>query len=142
MEHILKLPSKLIVFFVLLWGPFIGREARAQNIYSGSIIDNYDGDTCHIMVEVGFDTFVKINVRIDGFNAPELNGSNKVLAQKAKDRLAALSRENPIVYIIDERKWSFDRRVAKVFIKDRATGELKDIAVIMKSEGYNVTQGQ
>ena len=42
--------------------------------YHGKVIDVYDGDTCTILVDLGFRVQFEIKVRLLGINAPELKG--------------------------------------------------------------------
>ena len=55
--------------------------------YEANYVKNYDGDTITFSIDLGFDTFRQINVRLLGINTPEIRGGTtdtKILAKAAK----------------------------------------------------------
>lgn len=50
-----------------------------------SIHSVYDGDTCTLMIDLGFDLSRKVIVRVDGVDSPELKGVDKKAGIVARD---------------------------------------------------------
>ena len=86
--------------------------------YNAEYIKNYDGDTITFMVDLGFDCFRKIRVRLMGVDTPEMRGGtteSKEAAKKAQKFVETeLSLASMIVIKTDKDK-SFDRYVAEVW---------------------------
>lgn len=60
-----------------------------KGIWTAKVVDVHDGDTCRVIFQLG-DKYAKVNVRMEGYDAPELNDPNpdiKKLAFEARDLL-------------------------------------------------------
>ena len=65
--------------------------------YSAEVIKVVDGDTVDVIIDLGFDIFVKKRVRLYGINAPETRTRDKEVKKKglaAKARLSELLSDN------------------------------------------------
>ena len=59
-------------------------------LYNATIIDVYDGDSCTIMLDIGFHLFLEEDARLYGIDTPELRTKNleeKKAGYKARDYL-------------------------------------------------------
>ena len=80
--------NKKLIFFLL----FIRKKMEKQTyyntpkftlknkIYEAKILDIYDGDTITICINLEGFNYVKMNVRLDGIDTPELCGNEKNIA--------------------------------------------------------------
>ena len=58
-----------------------------NKIYNAKILDIYDGDTITICINLEGFNFIKMNVRLDGIDTPELHGKEKELGIVARNYL-------------------------------------------------------
>lgn len=85
--------------------------------YNAEVLRVVDGDTYEILVNVGFDIFHKIHLRLQGVNAAEIDGPTKTEGYIAKDYVTDLFSEyNNQIVIRTKYKRSFTRWVGDVFI--------------------------
>ena len=99
-----------------------------------------DGDTAIFDVDLGFGVHFHADIRIKGYNAPELKGSHKETAAAAKAELETLlSGETVILTTEKSFQQTFARYLATVTVA-KADGWV-DVAEHMSKRGYNVKQG-
>ena len=92
-----------------------------------------DGDTVEVTVPVWLGQTVTTNVRIEGIDTPELRGkceAERVLAAAARDRLAALIGDGPVI-LTDVRYDKFGGRV----VARLADAQGADAGLVLVSEG-------
>lgn len=73
-----------------------------------------DGDTFEIRVDLGYRTYSRFMVRIRGFDAPELNTPEGVLAQAKAHTILNAARVVHVRSYKDQQ--SFSRWIADVFV--------------------------
>jgi micrococcal nuclease len=106
--------------------------------YKAKVIRVVDGDTFESLIDLGFDTWVSITVRLTGINTPEsrtrdLNEKKKGIA--AKDRLTQLLSENGNeITLISHGVEKYGRCLAEVFVKNQTDSVQK----ILIKEGFGV----
>lgn len=68
--------------------------------YNGKVLKVLDGDTAHVMLDVGFNVHVEVDLRFKGINAPEIHSTNKdekAAAEISQRFLEALLSSTPLV---------------------------------------------
>ena len=105
-------------------------------IYSAKCLKVVDGDTIDVRVDLGFDTFKKIRIRLVGINAPEsrtrdLEEKERGLAAKA--RVKQLISENKNKFVLHSQGvGKFGRCLGEIYLGD---SKLNDILI---NEGHAV----
>lgn len=64
--------------------------------YTAEVLDIHDGDTVRLLVDLGFSVHLKIDLRLAGYNAPELNTPAGV---RARELLVAKLDKCPFVLV-------------------------------------------
>ena len=89
--------------------------------YSAKLIKVVDGDTIDAMVDLGFNTFKKVRIRMHGINAPESRTRDleeKKLGLAAKSRLIEMLEENENKFIlISHGVGKFGRCLGEIFLE-------------------------
>lgn len=107
--------------------------------YPAKLVRVIDGDTAVLLIDLGFYTSTTQHVRIKGYNAPELYGTNAALAQKAKFELEKLIVGKPLVVQTTKSfSQSFARYLADVYVLEQ-TGAVS-VAKHMISAGFDLEQ--
>ena len=105
-------------------------------IYSAKCLKVVDGDTIDARVDLGFDTFKKIRIRLVGINTPEsrtrdLEEKERGLAAKA--RVKQLISENKNKFVLHSQGvGKFGRCLGEIYLGD---SKLNDILI---NEGHAV----
>ena len=105
-------------------------------IYSAQCLKVVDGDTIDAQVDLGFDTFKKVRIRLVGLNAPE--SRTRDLAEKekglaAKARVKELLKQNKNKFILHSQGvGKFGRCLGEIFLGE---SKLNDILI---NEGHAV----
>ena len=105
-------------------------------IYSAKCLKVVDGDTIDARVDLGFDTFKKIRIRLVGINAPEsrtrdLEEKERGLAAKA--RVKQLISENKNKFVLHSQGvGKYGRCLGEIYLGD---SKLNDILI---NEGHAV----
>lgn len=102
----------------------------AQKTFNGKIFRAVDGDTFIYMVNLGFDTYREVRLRIFGIDCPAVNSSDpeeKKIALKAKELAKSFEGKEAVIFIhgID----NYGRTVADLSIND------VDFGAMMISQG-------
>lgn len=96
-----------------------------------------DGDTVDLMVDVGFNDYKYITVRIYGINAPEIfsgTAEERQRGQAARDYLMHLAPPGtPCVIRTDKDRQSFGRYSAKIQLRDGS-----DVGTTMIDKGHAI----
>jgi micrococcal nuclease len=79
-----------------------------------------DGDTLNLDIDLGFGVWLRNQkIRLYGINAPELKGSTKEIALKAKSRLTELVLGKEIIIeTLQDKKEKYGRWLGKIFVQD------------------------
>ena len=89
--------------------------------YHGKVVDVYDGDTCTIVVDLGFRVQIEIKVRLLGINAPELKGVTKDAGFEARNYLIQLIA-GKYVYIktYKDKQEKYGRWLGEIYLSDNS----------------------
>ena len=105
-------------------------------IYSAKCLKVVDGDTLDARVDLGFDTFKKIRIRLVGINAPESRTRDleeKARGLAAKARVKELMKENKNQFVLHSQGvGKFGRCLGEIFLGE---SKLNDILI---NEGHAV----
>jgi endonuclease YncB( thermonuclease family) len=103
-------------------GPQADRLMRPPYRYLATLISAHDGDTFTLNVDLGFHTHAYINVRLLGWNCPELSQPG---GPEARD-LATSLLTNATQLIIETEKdaQTFARWLGRVFVDGQDLGAL------------------
>lgn len=86
--------------------------------YHGTVLSVYDGDTLTADVDLGFDVHYKARLRLEGVDAPEVTGGERMQGQAARDHVRSLI-EGKAVVIISKKREKYGRWLASiVFLLD------------------------
>lgn len=99
--------------------------------YKFEVTKVYDGDTVYGTVDIGFNTFKKIKVRLQDINSPEIRTRDKVEKAKgyaARDFLRELLETSGQVYIRTKEKGKYGRWIGELFV-DECTVPVTSILV-------------
>jgi micrococcal nuclease len=105
--------------------------------YKARIIRVVDGDTAYAIVDLGFNTSVKINFRLAFINTPELLSTDKDERSRAmlsRDRLVDLI-EGKDVYLKSYRKDKYGRWLGEFFLNEN---DKVSVNQLMLDEGLAV----
>lgn len=108
------------------------------------VVSVYDGDTCRVVIPFN-DKFYKWNVRLDGYDTPEMRPSRSkpnreqeiMAAKEAKKFLISLvmAEPNQIVYIKCKNFDKYGRLLASIYIEPNDTVSVNDM-MIQNGHGY------
>ena len=89
-------------------------------IYNGMITNIVDGDTVDAQVDLGFTVWVKIRFRLYGLDTPEMNSSDPVIREKAKEakQFVVENLLNKEVQIKSHKTDKYGRWLGEIFIKE------------------------
>ena len=90
-------------------------------IYNSELIKVVDGDTIDALVDIGFDTWKKVRIRMMGMNAPESRTRDleeKKLGLAAKDRVKEILEENDNKFILKSHGvGKYGRCLGEIFVE-------------------------
>lgn len=87
--------------------------------YKAEIEEVIDGDTVDVKIDVGFSTFKKIRLRLNGIDTPEVRTSNdkeKKAGKLVSEFVRKMLRNSTDLYINTKKKGSFGRYLADIYI--------------------------
>ena len=93
--------------------------------YTATVLKVIDGDTIDVMIDLGFKTFRKERIRLDGVDTPETRTRDleeKKKGLEAKNWVKSMI-EGKEVIIISTKQGKFGRYLAKVYIDDLCINE-------------------
>lgn len=108
--------------------------------YSANVVRVVDGDTVDVLVDLGFKISMKMRLRLQGIDAPEIFRGDE--ASREKGKLARTWLESQVlgmdVLIVTnkDKTGKFGRYVAKIYLEER------DICDEMVKEGHAVVSPQ
>lgn len=113
------------------------------------VVSVYDGDTCRVVIPFKGE-FYKWNVRLDGYDTPEMRPSRSkpnrdaeiAAAKEAKKYLMSLIMESPnqIIYIKCKDFDKYGRLLASIYIHPDDNVSVNEI-MVQKGHGYNYDGG-
>jgi endonuclease YncB( thermonuclease family) len=113
------------------------------------VVSVYDGDTCRVVIPFKGE-YYKWNVRLDGYDTPEMRPSRSkpnrdaeiAAAKAAKKYLISLVMENPtqIVYIKCKDFDKYGRLLASIYIHPEDSVSVNEL-MVQKGHGYNYDGG-
>lgn len=90
--------------------------------YDAKVLKISDGDTCDVLVDLGFNVFHKCKLRLDGINTPESRTKNlreKKLGLEAKAFTQRFLKDMHCQIRV-RKKGKFGRWLAEVFVNNRS----------------------
>lgn len=97
----------------------------ARYIYENCIVDKIvDGDTIHVMIDLGFDVWKKEIIRLGKINAPELKGKDRNKGLESKEFLSMLIPIGSKVKMDCTSKDKYGRYVALIFKDDKSISDI------------------
>jgi micrococcal nuclease len=92
-----------------------------------------DGDTYEILIDIGFDVFRKLRVRLYGCNCPETRGKSKQAGLKSKAYVTGLLEGKHVTFLGCGKTEKFGRTLARIVLPDSS-----DLTNKLVSEGYAI----
>jgi micrococcal nuclease len=89
--------------------------------YRARVVKVVDGDTLHLQVDLGFDTEMKLTVRLMGINSPEMSTPEGLTARAfAQDWIAANCRldggyQSVLLRTVKDRKEKYGRYLGVIY---------------------------
>lgn len=127
----------------------IGKRETKSNMelfqYKAEVIRVVDGDTLDASVDLGFDTWKKVRIRFQGFNAPESRTRNleeKKRGLAAKDRVKEILEENGNKFILKSHGvGKYGRCLGEIFVETLG-GDSLQITLINEGHGVEYNGGK
>ena len=92
--------------------------------YQARILKVVDGDTCDVIVDLGFRIFIEQRVRLFGVNAPEMSSTDSARGIAARDWLVAeLPLGSSVIIRTAKPRDKYGRWLATVFVSDANINE-------------------
>ena len=117
-----KSSKKLLKYDYLDW-PFFSLSGHVRK---GKIVKVYDGDTCTAIVHLPKFGYVKIRIRLEGINAPELRTKDLEVKEKAILSRDALKKMilGKVVKLSCNEFDCFGRVLAEIYINKQSVNQL------------------
>ncbi len=100
-------------------------KPRNLNAYKAYLERVVDGDTLHVTIDLGFETFHREIIRLKGIDSPELNTAD---GKKSSKILSSLLENIPFLIVKTTGKDIYGRYVADVFLPERLENDLQKVA--------------
>lgn len=90
--------------------------------YRAHVVSVYDGDTCHVDIDLGFGVWKKNEtLRLHRINAPEVRGESREAGLESRDFLRELILDKDVMLqSVLDRKGKYGRYLAEIWIYDDA----------------------
>jgi len=101
--------------------------------YAAKLLKTTDGDTAVLMLDVGFNIHIEVDVRLKGINAPETHSTNpeeKAAGEKAASQLNLLLVRGPLTVKTE--------RTSKNVVADKQEKYGRYLATITNGAGLDV----
>ena len=86
-------------------------------VYRAHVISAYDGDTCKVIVDLGFGVSKTMKIRLHGLDAPEIRGKTKKEGIASRDFLRKLILDKDVlIETIKNGKGKYGRYIAKIWL--------------------------
>ncbi len=105
--------------------------------YKAKVVDVYDGDTCRVDIDLGFNTLLKNEkIRLYKINAPEVTGEQKENGKKSRDFLKELILNKTIfVETIKDKQEKYGRYLAIIWLENES-GNIVNINHLLVENGF------
>jgi micrococcal nuclease len=107
-------------------------------IYNATVTKVVDGDTIDALVDLGFDTWKQVRIRMNGMNAPESRTRDleeKARGLAAKARLKEILKENKNKFIlVSHGVGKYGRCLGEIFLTENSDS----VNNLLISEGHAV----
>lgn len=100
--------------------------------YHGKVVEVYDGDTMTVLLDLGFDVHFRARLRIEGIDAPELRGPERVEGLRVRDAVRERLTGKRVV-VTSKGKGKYGRWIAAVLFVHE--GEVVDLGGWLLREG-------
>jgi len=93
--------------------------AKKRYVYENvEVIKIVDGDTIDVMIDLGFNVWQKVRVRLYGINAPEVKGESKAEGKKSTEFLKELLPLNSFIKMECVGKDKYGRWLGDLYLED------------------------
>jgi micrococcal nuclease len=95
--------------------------------YAATLMGIVDGDTVHLRISLGMETYLNTTIRLYGINTPELtshDAAERVKAVKAREFLRSRLPEDPNALTIrtyKDKREKYGRYLADIFVGQETT---------------------
>jgi endonuclease YncB( thermonuclease family) len=104
--------------------------------YDARLVRVVDGDTCFLVVSLGFHMTMEMDFRLYGLNAPEMHGPNKAIAERAKEFLHGQLVDADLE-IETKKSDKYGRWLATIYVKG-VGGVRTNVNELLVSKGFAV----
>ncbi len=107
--------------------------------YRAEVVSVYDGDTCRVNIDLGFNTMLKNEkIRLSGINAPELRGSEREEGLKSRDYLRTLILGKQIYLETEkDKKGKYGRYLGTIWVVNES-GLYENVNEKLVKNGYAI----
>ncbi len=107
--------------------------------YRAEVVSVYDGDTCHVNIDLGFNTkLMNEKIRLSGINAPELRGDEREKGLASRDFLRKLILNKEIFLETEkDRKGKYGRYLGTIWFKNE-NGEYVNANALLVEKGLAI----
>ncbi len=107
--------------------------------YRAEVVSVYDGDTCHVNIDLGFNTkLMNEKIRLSGINAPELRGAEREKGLESRDFLRKKILNKKIFLETEkDRKGKYGRYLGTIWLQNEK-GEYENINSLLVEKGFAV----
>ena len=107
--------------------------------YYGKVVKVIDGDTIDINIDLGFNIFHKIRVRLKGIDTPEIyhpyNREELILGRDAKQFVIdSVLDKDVVVETFKDKKGKYGRYIANIYYGDEYS---KQLSYELKNAGFD-----
>ncbi len=106
--------------------------------YRGHVASVYDGDTCHVDIDLGFGIWKKKEtLRLNRINAPELRGESKIAGRASRDYMRELILDKDVmIQTIQDTKGKYGRYLAEIWIFDALNQQWQNANDLLVASGH------
>lgn len=110
--------------------------------YRAKVASVYDGDTCHVDIDLGFGVWKKKEtLRLHRINAPEVRGESRAAGLRSRDYLRQLILgKDVMIQTIRDSKGKYGRYLAEIWLYDAATDQWRNVNDLLVENGQAIYQ--
>jgi endonuclease YncB( thermonuclease family) len=106
--------------------------------YAAKFISNYDGDTCVLSIDLGFDVSIQQSIRLIGIDTPELKtGDFKAAGKTVKTWLEGKLTGAKLIIKTSKSNDKYGRILAEIFVQ----GDDRSVNQQLLDRGWAVPYG-
>lgn len=105
------------------------------SVFRGVVRHVVDGDTLDVLVDLGFQTYQYLTIRLRNIDTPEIVGSRRAEGLAAKRAVENLALNRPVRLTVYQDRVSFGRYVADVAVLVNAVEF--DLATALRTQGFD-----